>query len=72
MRQLKTSSILFVFFAIFCNCTTDAETQWSYTGENGPSTWGEMCAQGQSQSPINLVNQVLDKNLKDSPLIFTG
>ena len=54
MRQLKiwNDSIIFfvlLFFATFCNYLTEAETQWSYTGENGPSNWGEMCAVGQAQ-----------------------
>ena len=78
MRQLKTSnnstSIFFVLlcFATFCNYLTEAETQWSYTGENGPSNWGEMCALGQAQSPVNLENQVYEKNLKANPLVFIG
>ena len=57
MRQLKiwNDSIIFfvlLFFATFCNYLTEAETQWSYTGENGPSNWGEMCAVGQAQVGI--------------------
>ena len=57
MRQLKiwNDSIIFfvsLFFATFCNYLTEAETQWSYTGENGPSNWGEMCAVGTAQVGI--------------------
>jgi len=77
MRQLKiwNDSIIFfvlLFFATFCNYLTEAETQWSYTGKNGPSNWGEMCAVGQAQSPVNLENQVYEKNLKANPLVFKG
>src|SRR5439155_24833977 len=27
---------------------------WSYQGEGGPSHWGEVCASGTSQSPIDI------------------
>ena len=66
MRQLKTrSSIVFVIFATICNYATETEAaeQWSYFGENGPSTWGGVCAVGQAQSPVNLENPVYEKSL---------
>ena len=72
MRQLKKNYILFVFFSTFCHYTKGSEPQWSFTGENGPDSWGGMCDLGQSQSPVNLENQVFEKSLKSNPIVFTG
>ena len=72
MRQLKANYILFVFFASFCNYSEGTEPQWSFTGESGPNNWGGWCNLGQSQSPVNLKNQVFEKNLKTNPIVFTG
>jgi carbonic anhydrase len=32
----------------------EATHHWSYAGPNGPTHWGEICAAGKSQSPIDI------------------
>ena len=50
---------VFSFFAPVQDTLAD-ETDWGYTGENGPEHWGEMapefamCAEGFAQSPIDI------------------
>lgn len=53
-----------LLFLTMSACLADEETHWSYTGEDGPTQWGDltpdnfMCSQGKNQSPIDLTGSV--------------
>ncbi len=53
------------------------QTHWGYTGEEGPSHWGELdaeyeiCAKGLNQSPINLTN-FIEAELEPITFDYTG
>lgn len=49
------------------NKSPDAQPEWSYSGANGPSHWGDlspefnMCKQGKNQSPVDISNAIKAK-----------
>ena len=57
-----------ILFITICSATTTfagkSTVDWSYTGNNGPSYWGNLdtsfsaCHSGKTQSPINIANSV--------------
>lgn len=85
---MKTSSLGFISAATLLFCASTAlqaqETNWSYSGSNGPSNWhtlgGEnaVCRSGQFQSPINIegtepaVMRRLETNYNVTPIDLTN
>ena len=66
----------FVLLLALPTAAADGETQWSYSGENGPEHWGELapefvaCKVGLNQSPIDIVG-ALDADLPALELEYT-
>lgn len=53
-NDMSFSSAIAVAALIAAAATGEAAHHWSYSGPNGPSHWGEACAPGKSQSPIDI------------------
>ena len=75
MSVSKIAGCLFCFLAL-PTAAADGETQWSYSGENGPQHWGDLapefvaCKVGLNQSPIDIVS-TLDADLPALELDYT-
>ncbi len=57
MKKIVLASSLAALF--FSACTAHHPIHWGYTGEHDPAHWGsvsEVCAKGQSQSPVNIIS----------------
>ena len=75
--SVRLLALLAVFVAnLTISSHADEEQLWSYSGEDGPHTWGDlsadylMCSQGRNQSPIDLSGAVdadLEKLILDYP-----
>ena len=67
------TKVIFVFFIFVAfNYQPASGGNWGYSGKKGPATWDAVCATGQSQSPVNLENQVFDKSLVSDPFIYSN
>src|SRR5262245_54087655 len=60
LRNIIPGTILFFLFGPAASAQQTPPTHWSYTGEEGPSHWGDLdaafatCKQGHVQSPIDI------------------
>ena len=73
MKSLVANVGIIAVAAFTVSTISNTKTQWGYSGDKGPSNWGEldkkyaMCIEGKHQSPINITDSVAsDLN----PLIF--
>ena len=51
---MPSSPTIAIVAFVLAATTGEAAHHWSYAGPNGPSHWGETCAAGKSQSPIDI------------------
>lgn len=71
MRFHAIAALIFGFATV---CAAQNTASWSYNGKTGPLEWGKLdpayraCSKGHEQSPINIHQARLNKNLK--PLEF--
>mgnify|MGYP000394346814 CR=1 FL=1 len=73
MKSIVANVGILAVAAYTVSTLSGAKTHWSYSGNEGPSNWGEldkkyaMCAEGKNQSPID-ITQTIATDL--NPLIF--
>ncbi|XP_028520342.1 carbonic anhydrase 6-like isoform X3 [Apis cerana] len=51
---MKNFYIIFTTIIVLCTART---SDWSYSGEHGPTYWPGLCVTGKKQSPINIVTE---------------
>lgn len=51
---MKNFYIIFTTIIVLCAART---SDWSYSGEHGPTYWPGLCVTGKKQSPINIVTE---------------
>ncbi len=67
MRFRAIAALIFGFATV---CAAQNTASWSYNGKTGPLVWGKLdpayraCSKGHEQSPINIREARLNKNLK--------
>lgn len=77
---MKKTLLAFMMSISFVNiqgfAATNGTASWSYSGNTGPSNWGQLCANGPLQSPINIPSSVrntpdlLNINYGATPLVI--
>ncbi len=71
---MRLPAITVLLFGCATVCAAQNTASWSYNGKTGPLEWGKLdpayhaCSKGHEQSPINIHQARLNKNLK--PLEF--
>lgn len=72
-RNLLQAFIITSFFSITAHAAVDdtpVKVKWGYKGNIGPHYWGQLdpsfavCAEGKSQSPINIPKKVMSANVE--------
>jgi carbonic anhydrase len=48
------ASLALISAGFLSAATSDRAHEWSYSGPSGPTHWGDLCARGTAQSPINI------------------
>ena len=67
---MASSTAIAVVAFVLVAATGEAAHHWSYSGNEGPDHWGETCAAGRSQSPIDIRTASASRK-KAPPLVFS-